>query len=633
MNKGIVMEITNKYYIVMTRDGEFKRFPNRGSRLDLGAEISLPDKILQRRTRIPSITKMSAFTAAILVCVIVFTIFSGSFHQPAVAAYVSMDINPSVEIGINEEQQVVELTGLNTDGKKLVSSIQYKKKKLQDVVHELLSEADTQYLNQHSADIIISSSVVHPNSALSKSDIDQRVKQQVVQYISKKYPATTSNYHVDAINVPSSIRQEANKLGLSAGKYALYLDANAQGTKIPVVDFQKNSVELLSKKYASLHQDILDSQQRNGTDWLKLLNNDKTGKYGRKPDLPKKTNEHQKKKLKPEHVKQNPAKPKQTKTQNKSRPLQSKKQVNQKNQMKQHSITTTNKQQGKRRGWTLGKWLGNLRSNLNKHSRRGKDNQGHLKVQTGQKAKSNVQEGRQDKPKQKDNQEQKNHQAKQEKKQNKKPQQNNNQSKGHGTWFNSSGNFPNGESNQDKSKDHGKAGSAHSNGSQNKGESQSGTAHPPKSDHSQTDASKASNSSSRDQQLFPWLFHGMPARSKQDRSNPHASQSETPSTNQSTDGNGKDEHSSPQKPHTKPSDGKKKQPDHSGDRSKQQNEKDVPSKQNEHQSYNDGDSSASHSSSSAKNFRDGSSDSVQTEDDSQRRNDSNSYFMYGGWQW
>jgi len=99
MNKGIVMELAADYLIVMTPDGSFRKIPRDRRSCDVGEEIVFADgprSAARRWFRLPSYA-----AAAIVACLVIAAGIFGSFGTGRVVAYVSMDINPSVELGIN----------------------------------------------------------------------------------------------------------------------------------------------------------------------------------------------------------------------------------------------------------------------------------------------------------------------------------------------------------------------------------------------------------------------------------------------------------------------------------------------------------------------------------------------------
>ncbi|MDF2815620.1 MAG: RsgI, partial [Paenibacillus sp.] len=168
MNKGIVMEMTEAHLVVLTPVGQFLRVP-RGNRVcELGDEILFSP--VRNRFRRPVLTFISTISAAIIICIVAFTGITPHLGgiQPIVA-YVTLDINPSVELGIDAKQQVLDVRGLNEDGVLLIEQLKYKGKSLDEVTVELLARVEIKGIwNSGEGDIIISSSKAYEEAAIDE---------------------------------------------------------------------------------------------------------------------------------------------------------------------------------------------------------------------------------------------------------------------------------------------------------------------------------------------------------------------------------------------------------------------------------------------------------------------------------
>src|SRR5690606_23345105 len=115
MNRGIVMESGRRSTVVMTPDGEFVKIS--GSGWAIGEEISF-EREARRQARRRSFL-LTASAAVILP--VAFTVPGLQLYdRPHVAAYVTLDINPSVELGVDNNRGVVELHALNPDGETVI---------------------------------------------------------------------------------------------------------------------------------------------------------------------------------------------------------------------------------------------------------------------------------------------------------------------------------------------------------------------------------------------------------------------------------------------------------------------------------------------------------------------------------
>ncbi len=237
MNKGIVMEQSAKHVIVMTESGEFKKVARQGKTWQIGEEIHFPAS--ERRSR-PSLTYMAAAAAAILLFVAVFSVWSGLRPTPAIAAYITIDINPSIEMGIDADRNVVELRGLNPEGQAIVDTIEYSDKSLFTVTTEIINKADD-YVESKSPKlertvIVTSTWVAEEVSPDAQQKTEQQLtielKQNIETTMVEKHKADQDKVVVKAWSTPRELREEAMKEGVSTGKLAVKLLAKNNAEEI-----------------------------------------------------------------------------------------------------------------------------------------------------------------------------------------------------------------------------------------------------------------------------------------------------------------------------------------------------------------------------------------------------------------
>ena len=142
--KGIVFENTSSYSIFLTDDGRFlKGIPDSVS--EVGEEVSFRPYVEMVAFKKP---KRTAYMAPLIAAVaIVFMFFSVLLpSQSKVSAYVQMDFNPSVELGIDRKGDVQVFRGLNEDGVALKRDISFwKGKSLTWVMSKIVNESNVSF--------------------------------------------------------------------------------------------------------------------------------------------------------------------------------------------------------------------------------------------------------------------------------------------------------------------------------------------------------------------------------------------------------------------------------------------------------------------------------------------------------
>ncbi|CAG7646637.1 anti-sigma factor domain-containing protein [Paenibacillus allorhizosphaerae] len=280
MNKGVVMEISDKSIIVMRPDGKFERVSRKKRNCEIGEEIAYADSGINWRS--PSVAGRSAIAAAVIFCLVLFASFNGKLGSPEVIAYISMDINPSIEMGIDMNENVLELRGLNEDGNELVQNISYKGEKLESVASRLLDKAEEKSLAKGEAEIVIASTVVQENAKVSDTQLATKLQEQVTKHIEKTHPAEASSYQVAAFAAPQEVRQAAVQNGVSMGKYTVYLNAKNSGTEVTLDELKKGSVLQLSKEKPEISKAIQSGAIPSKSDIKKLVEEEKSGQLDKK---------------------------------------------------------------------------------------------------------------------------------------------------------------------------------------------------------------------------------------------------------------------------------------------------------------------------------------------------------------
>ncbi|MFZ3171392.1 MAG: anti-sigma factor domain-containing protein [Carboxydocellales bacterium] len=270
--KGIITKITPTKCIIITKEGEFRSIPLPSGAVRIGQEIVVPS------FKWPVLTKYALIAASLLIAVMGGAAMFQLTASAAPVAYVSLDINPSLEIAVDKAAQVVGVTALNSDSQPLIADLDYRDKDIYTVLTKLLQRAvDLKYVTPDRANLIVSSVVeVDPQHV----NLDTtRLQAAVVTPLKGK----TIKANMVIYKAKNQDRAAAKKARLSTGKYLFYAGEVENGSKITVDEVRQQSIAtLVATKQARLprpKQEIL-IQSLNPDDEIELvddLNNDNTG--------------------------------------------------------------------------------------------------------------------------------------------------------------------------------------------------------------------------------------------------------------------------------------------------------------------------------------------------------------------
>ncbi len=174
--------------------------------------------------------KTSAYRQLIPAAVCVLFLLLGGhwlYFTPTVA--ISIDINPSIELGVNRFNQVVSVNAYNDDGRELLTSLDVKYLNYSDAVDQILQDETITNLLSH--DEVMMIGVIGSQGAQSSkilSDLESCSAEKKNMYC----------YYARSEEVES-----AHEMGLSYGKYKAFLEVQALDPSISVDKIRNMSIK------------------------------------------------------------------------------------------------------------------------------------------------------------------------------------------------------------------------------------------------------------------------------------------------------------------------------------------------------------------------------------------------------
>ncbi|MEZ2646817.1 anti-sigma factor domain-containing protein [Bacillus wiedmannii] len=208
MNKGIVMDIKKHNVVVLTPNGEFITFKRKAHPYMIGEEISF-NKQEQRAPRfsVPPFLKPTTVIVAGFLCVLLFF-----YNQPEekVFAYVSVDINPSIEASVTEDLRVIDLRACNDDGRRILQEMnRWENKHLQDVIRIIIKQSQEDKYLTNDKQVML--------TAIAKDKSLEPQLEKAMQELKKEYEI--KHVTVEYQSSTMQIREDAEKAGVGTGVY------------------------------------------------------------------------------------------------------------------------------------------------------------------------------------------------------------------------------------------------------------------------------------------------------------------------------------------------------------------------------------------------------------------------------
>lgn len=232
MRKGIILEINDLYLTLLTPEGEFLRTRKLQQDYQVGEEISFFPEMAEIKTKKLNLTFLNSLklrtislAAAFL---LIMTAFIPVYQSGQVYAYMSIDVNPSVELAVDDELKVLRLKGYNPEGKKVIEEISgWKKKDAAAVAEMIIDKIEEEGYFKIQKDIVIAT--VHNGKI--KKEADQKLDQKISEI---KKAAQDENLKLKVMEATSDDREKAKKQGVTTGVYKEKQKVNAKPVSKPV---------------------------------------------------------------------------------------------------------------------------------------------------------------------------------------------------------------------------------------------------------------------------------------------------------------------------------------------------------------------------------------------------------------
>lgn len=236
--KAFLAQKMNAY--ATSRNGEMKA----GSEPAVGSGSAMGSKPVARK--IPALQGRLSVFAAAAACVLCLLVCGGWIFL-APTAQISIDINPSMELGVNRFDRIVSVRGCNADGEKLAQALDIWFADYTEAVHQITENADVAALL--SEDAVLEITVVGKNDG------------QCERVLSGVESCTHGQQNVYCHSAHEEELHGAHEHGLSYGKYRAYLELKELGADITPEEVQEMTMREIRELMDSLSGEQTDATE------------------------------------------------------------------------------------------------------------------------------------------------------------------------------------------------------------------------------------------------------------------------------------------------------------------------------------------------------------------------------------
>lgn len=229
----------------MTPTGEFIKVKKENRDYIIGQEITYSEQSETAKSY-----KRPFLQVAVATIMILTIFFTYSFYQrnPDYAfAYVALDINPSLNIEIDENLKVLDIEPFNSDGeiiKDLLRDWEYQN--LESVTKMIFDYSKQQGFLKNEGEVFISIAFLH-----EYQEQNQLLKKEIEKQIDNI--STEKELSINSFEITKEIHEHAKKEKTTPNKYAIVQSAHDAGISITIDEINEKSVQQINKELGNIN--------------------------------------------------------------------------------------------------------------------------------------------------------------------------------------------------------------------------------------------------------------------------------------------------------------------------------------------------------------------------------------------
>lgn len=202
--RAVIVEVNKGFAAALTDDGCIEKVKNKNYQIGQVIEMK----------KSSGFKKAAVWAAAAAIFILAFSF--GAYAQFAPYSYVSLDVNPSIELTLNRFDRVLTVKAVNDDGLEIIKDIDLKNKKVGTAI-ELAIEKITEagfFDGEEEGGVVVSTSTGN----LKRAEV---LAEKLQKRIENKLKEKKREAVVEAVSVGKERIEEARELGVTPGKLRL----------------------------------------------------------------------------------------------------------------------------------------------------------------------------------------------------------------------------------------------------------------------------------------------------------------------------------------------------------------------------------------------------------------------------
>lgn len=163
---------------------------------------------------------------------------TGAYAYQKPVSFVSLDINPSIELGVNVFDVVVSAEAYNNDGEKVLEDLDVEGGSVEEAINEIVNSAIADgYVEEDGT------SVISITTETDDGERSEELEEAAEEGVENALEENETEADIEKDNVALERRDEARELGITPGKLNLIQKLQAVNPEATIEDFKDASVK------------------------------------------------------------------------------------------------------------------------------------------------------------------------------------------------------------------------------------------------------------------------------------------------------------------------------------------------------------------------------------------------------
>ncbi len=266
--KGIIIDVEKHSVTVLTEDNGYYKLARKPT-MYVSQEIHFKKSdIINTAYIIKRVSLAAAIVFIIGISIFASIMFNKSTYNDKILAYVSLDINPSIQLAVDKDYKVMDADYINKDAMELMADLDPKGMKISEAFYIIINRcAEKGIVKEDSKNYYLISGAIKSNKNLDEDVVktNQNKLNSLLQSLRINVMSMYGkNNEVDTFQLDRNDIDAAKKSGISLGRYALYKEIVKTGSKISLNDAKNFEVSDLIITYQKNRSDIAYSSPTAG---------------------------------------------------------------------------------------------------------------------------------------------------------------------------------------------------------------------------------------------------------------------------------------------------------------------------------------------------------------------------------